>query len=103
MRTVGELIEELQKLPDDALIGVLSPFAFDDGKLLPVDIKKCDCITESRINYCDTEQCFVEGIGYEFDFNYGTGYWLIGDSQDLPQKYVLTDEDGEVIKTHWEE
>lgn len=102
MRTVRELIEELQRLPPDALIGVLSDCERDSDLLFPVQIIESDVIAYERV-YCAGEDDFNQRLGYDSDFIEKEGYWLTADSGDMPQQFVLCDDDGEMIRAEWEE
>lgn len=102
MRTVKELIEELQRLPQDALIGVMSNYERDSDLLFPVQIIESDVINYERV-YCENEGDFNQRIGYDNDFIQREGYWLAANDGDIPQKFVLCDEEGGMIKIEWEE
>ena len=93
---VGELIRALEKFEPETPVGVRGDYASDRNLLMPFEIDM-DYILVGITGSCQGKDAYENGEAYDYDNDMEWGITFKA-SSEIPFRYALVDDDGNVIE-----
>lgn len=93
---VGELIIALEKFQPETPVGVRGYYASEGNLLLPFEIVEGEVVVGVTAS-CQGKDAYENGEAYDYDNDTEWGITFEADSELLPLRYALVDDDGNII------